>query len=79
MSRIFPKADSIPVIIGSLKSVCTKAVNRKFPRFGFQWQQRYYDHIIRNEKSLYQIRQYIENNPLKWHLDKLNPQNFKNL
>ena len=28
------------------------------------WQRNYYEHIIRNEKSLYEIRQYIENNPI---------------
>lgn len=28
------------------------------------WQWDYYEHIIRNEKSLQKIREYIENNPL---------------
>ena len=28
------------------------------------WQRNYYEHIIRNEKSLYEIRQYIKNNPI---------------
>lgn len=40
------------------------------------WQKNYYDHIIRNEKELDQIRQYIVNNPLKWELDKSNPENL---
>jgi len=30
------------------------------------WQHNYYEHIIRNEKSYFQIAQYIRNNPLKW-------------
>jgi putative transposase len=30
------------------------------------WQRNYYDHIIRDEKSLYFIRQYIRNNPVHW-------------
>jgi REP element-mobilizing transposase RayT len=36
----------------------------------FQWQRNYYEHIIRNEKDLYNIRKYIINNPLKWDLEK---------
>lgn len=34
-----------------------------------QWQKSYYEHIIRNEKSYFEICEYIENNPLKWELD----------
>lgn len=42
----------------------------------FSWQPRFYDHIIRNEKELYNIRKYIEMNPLKWELEKNNPENI---
>lgn len=38
----------------------------------FGWQKSFYDHIIRDEKSLNNIRQYVINNPLKWDLDKNN-------
>jgi len=48
---------------------------RAFP--GKLWQRNYYDRIIRNEKELSQIREYITNNPLKWNLDKENPEVFK--
>ena len=34
------------------------------------WQRNYYEHIIRNERSLYQISEYIQTNPLKWQDDK---------
>ena len=34
------------------------------------WQRNYYKHIIRSEESLNTIRQYINNNPPQWHLDK---------
>jgi putative transposase len=33
------------------------------------WQRNYYERIIRNEKELSKIREYIQNNPLKWSLD----------
>ncbi|MBU1110972.1 hypothetical protein KKB83_05155 [Patescibacteria group bacterium] len=42
----------------------------------FAWQPRYYDHIIRNEKSLNHIRQYITENPAKWAEDRNNPENL---
>ena len=37
------------------------------------WQGNYYEHIIRDENELNHIRQYIINNPLKWALDRENP------
>jgi putative transposase len=39
----------------------------------FAWQRNYYEHVIQNIKSLQTIRRYIINNPLKWDLDKDNP------
>jgi len=41
----------------------------------FSWQPRFYEHIIRNEKSLQQIREYIFLNPLQWVIDDENPNN----
>ncbi|MEW5925582.1 MAG: transposase, partial [Candidatus Zixiibacteriota bacterium] len=35
------------------------------------WQRSFYDHIIRNEKELHQIREYIAKNPLIWQVDEL--------
>jgi len=37
------------------------------------WQRNYYEHIIRNENELNQIREYIIQNPVKWELDRENP------
>jgi REP-associated tyrosine transposase len=39
-------------------------------RNNFKWQRSYYDRIIRNEKELFNIRKYIQQNPLKWSLEK---------
>jgi putative transposase len=36
----------------------------------FQWQSLFYDRIIRNDKELDNIRDYIVNNPLKWYYDE---------
>ena len=37
----------------------------------FFWQSRFYDVIIKNEKSLNNIRYYIKQNPLNWYSDEL--------
>jgi putative transposase len=37
------------------------------------WQRNYYERIIRNEKELQSIREYIRYNPLKWDDDDENP------
>jgi REP element-mobilizing transposase RayT len=43
----------------------------------FCWQANYHDHIIRDNKGCQKIYDYIDNNPLKWSLDKFNPKNIK--
>ena len=35
------------------------------------WQRNYYEHIIRDDDDLNRIREYIQNNPVKWHEDEL--------
>ena len=40
------------------------------------WQRSFYDHIIRNDKDLTRVREYIQNNPINWALDKKNLDNF---
>jgi putative transposase len=63
-------------LIGALKTVSTKQINliRNTPGTPV-WQRNYYEHIIRNEKALNNIRQYIINNPLSWQKDQLHPNN----
>lgn len=36
-------------------------------------QRNYYEHIIRDDSSLYCIREYIWSNPIKWETDENNP------
>lgn len=38
------------------------------------WQRNYYEHIIRDEVELNDIRQYIINNPTHWKTDENNPE-----
>jgi putative transposase len=71
---------SLPKVVQWFKTMTTNEYIRgvkesKWPPFSRRvWQSNYYDHIIRNEPELNRIRQYIINNPLKWHLDRENPQ-----
>jgi REP element-mobilizing transposase RayT len=45
--------------------------NKVFEPFEYKvWQRGYYEHIIRNDMELTQIRQYIMNNPVKWLEDE---------
>ncbi|QLB15243.1 transposase [Mannheimia granulomatis] len=37
------------------------------------WQRGFYDHIIRDDRDYERVAEYIENNPIMWELDKLNP------
>ena len=38
------------------------------------WQRSFYDHVIRNQQDYDEIYKYIYENPIRWHLDKLNPE-----
>jgi REP element-mobilizing transposase RayT len=64
---------SVGSLIAGFKSAATKKINRLRGTPGAPlWQRNYYEHIIRNDKSLCRIRQYITNNPLRWDLDRMN-------
>ena len=43
------------------------------------WQKSFHDHIIRSDKSLNKIRNYIANNPLTWDKDENNPDHNKTM
>jgi REP element-mobilizing transposase RayT len=70
-----PDAGSIGAIIGQFKSAVTKRINQWRGTPGAPvWQRNYYEHIIRDERALNAIRCYIGENPLRWHLDRYNPE-----
>ena len=67
-SNFGPQSKNIASIIRGFKIGVTKyAVNNNIP---FEWQGRYYDHIIRDENDLNRIRKYIIDNPSKWEMDE---------
>ncbi len=56
--------------MAGFKSVVTKCINilQNMPKHPV-WQRSFYDHIIRNEKSLNVIKNYIEINSKNWEND----------
>ena len=72
-------APTVGGIVGAFKSITTVrythgVIHYGWPPFpGRLWQRNYYEHIIRNEKSLNRIRQYIYKNPARWDMDRNNP------
>ena len=73
-----PVSGSLPTIVRGFKSTTTRQINelRNMPEMPL-WQRNYYEHVVRNDDDLNEIREYIINNPLKWDLDKENPSNIK--
>jgi REP element-mobilizing transposase RayT len=69
-----PAPGSIGAILGQIKSLTKKAINKTRGTPGRPvWQPNYHEHVIRNEKELQRIREYICNNPLRWPWDRENP------
>jgi putative transposase len=68
---------TIGTIVGSFKSAATKRINdlRGTPGEAV-WQRNYYERIIRGEKELGSIREYIYYNPMKWASDEDNLSNW---
>lgn len=67
------KQYSVSEIIRGFKTFTARKINdsRRMQGTSF-WQSRFHDRIIRNEKELNRIREYIFNNPLNWKLDRNN-------
>ena len=59
-----PTNSTIPHFVSTFKRFCHRDIGEKI------FQRSYYDHVIRNQKDYDEIWQYIENNPLKWGMEK---------
>jgi REP element-mobilizing transposase RayT len=67
---------TIGTIVGTYKSLvaneCLKLFKSQNRYLGNLWQRNYYEHVIRDEKSLQSVRRYISENPQKWSIDENN-------
>lgn len=63
----------LPEIVRAFKSFSAIRINAIRETVGRPvWQRGYYEHIIRNERSMLRIAEYVENNPAQWTLDREN-------
>ena len=67
-----PKSASIGALMSGFKSSVTKRINvlRTTPGVPV-WQRNYWEHIIRDKRSMLELSTYIENNPFRWKEDSL--------
>jgi len=70
-------SNMVGAIVRGFKSVTTKHINeiRGTPRMHF-WQRNYFERIIRNDKELNNIRDYVQNNVLQWAIKRDDPDNI---
>ncbi|MDD4146691.1 MAG: transposase [Clostridia bacterium] len=63
---------SLQGVIKDFKSVSTRFYNKMVEESlkNKLWQKSYYERIIRGERELREIREYIDNNPRKWQMDE---------
>ena len=70
-TKFHSPSGTIGAIIRGFKSAATKRINELCSTPGISvWQRGYYEHIIRNDNDLDNVREYIVNNPIKWLLEK---------
>ena len=55
---------TLQTVIRTMKTMVTKKIGHPI------WQTSFYDHVIRNDEDYRNTREYIENNPLKWLLQR---------
>ena len=69
-----PLARSLAAILGAFKAAAARRINQLHGTEGRPvWQRNYFEHTIRGDESLSQIRRYIANNPPNWASDPENP------
>ncbi len=67
-------AKTLGAMVRAFKGAVTARINTLRATPGTPvWQRNYHEHIIRDERSLNRIRQYIRDNPAQWAFDPENP------
>jgi REP element-mobilizing transposase RayT len=68
MQEISNRQGKLSTTIGGMKQAITRfARHHNLP---FAWQPRFHDHIIRGNKDMNKIADYIENNVARWEYDR---------
>ena len=58
------RTSAIARFVGTFKRFCNKEYGHNI------WQDRYYDHVIRNQEDYNEVWEYIDNNPRKWFIQR---------
>jgi putative transposase len=73
-------APPLPTVVGAFKSAATREVNRERGTPGAPlWQRGYHERVIRSERELEALREYVVNNPAAWSEDSENPASTRGL
>lgn len=73
----FVSSRSLGAVVRAFKSAVTKRINELRESPGNPvWQRGYYEDVVRNEKHLNYIRQYIQANPARWTEDQYYVQEY---
>ena len=73
---IMPNHIHMILIISNINDINISRIIKQYKMYvskmiGYSiWQKSFYEHIIRNEKEYYAIKEYIQNNIVNWHKDK---------
>jgi REP element-mobilizing transposase RayT len=76
---LIPQHPTLGRIVQWFKTMTTNDYIRGVRQTGWKpfpkrlWQRDYFDHIIRNEVTLERTRDYIQNNPLYWSIERERP------
>jgi REP element-mobilizing transposase RayT len=65
---------SLSSVIAHFKSAVTSRIRKEYGKpEAVIWQKGFFEHIIRDEKDLFRITDYIITNPINWAVDAENP------
>ena len=65
---------TLPKVVGYLKMNSAKRINQSRHTPGIPvWQRNYYERVIRDDRELAAIREYLAANPARWSDDENHP------
>lgn len=73
---IMPNHIHMIIIINNKNEISISRIIKQYKMYvskkiGYSiWQKLFYEHVIRNEKEYYKIKEYIKNNIINWEKDK---------
>ena len=70
-----PQRNNLASIIRGFKGSVVRNCHKN--NLDFQWQDNYYEHIIKDDEDHARIKEYIADNPARWPEDRNNPINIK--